>query len=85
MVWTNSKSRTGLSIWCNSGFTLKVQGGQIEIITSKDEPKLVHAGGALKEAFLAPIVLDRMKRYFERNFDKSKCLVYNYIKRIERW
>lgn len=46
-------STKGRVIWCESGFMLKVENGQLDLISTKEEPKLYQMGSNLKEAFKA--------------------------------
>lgn len=55
-------SNKGRYIWSESGFKVKIQGGEIEILTSGEEPKLYKVGETLKDSFI-----DSSKRFFPPN------------------
>lgn len=55
-------SNKGRYIWSNSGFKVKVENGEIEILTKLEEPKLYKSGETLKEGFL-----DASKKFFPSN------------------
>lgn len=46
-------SNKGRYIWCNSGFKVRVENGEIKILSKKDEPLIYKDGDTLKEGFLS--------------------------------